>query len=586
MHANCALWSSEVYEVDGQLLHVNKARARGNQLLCTWCGAPGATMGCCQKECKRNFHFVCGGDAGCVCVETSKPIHGGGASHGDSTTSQVFCAEHAPRPWEPEPERSEIDPERSTAAPAQGGGTSARVARMVVRDRQQLDEPSAAAVSLVVKDEPTDDPTPWPSTDAPPPPPLPPPLPPPGVTENVYTEPDAMEADDVHGDVAMDSETQPAESRATSGAKMTAAMAIDGAPGASDDTCPKTTLAVAPATLAVAPATTAMTASVTNGKAMGTLLATKTNVGNGGAMESGSIPTNDDAGVTVDETDVAAPIVSAAVHDDGTAGREGWGHRIAVGQEASFTTTTTVAEMAIDTDERPLSVPYGVYGIAPDAPRPPAKERADYIDTTTALYATAAEPSGEATDETGSRKRPRAAAEEDDGDGAEGRRPSGDASTIGGSSCGGDAGGVGGPADADAQLLQPPPEFMRLGHTRGTKEPNQDQLSEEFQAQYVKAEMTGSETPTAFFPDADVQSTGSGDGGGGTHKSLHKSAKSGKAGTATRHANRHHNQRVFEVTTTWCWLTLALLRACATRLIIRRVPASSLSPPLLCLPTA
>ena len=88
VHCNCALWSSEVYEVDGQIVNAFKARSRGSHLNCSHCGAPGATMGCCHHNCKRNYHFTCGGEAGAVCVELIKRSGNGAA--------QVFCPEHAP----------------------------------------------------------------------------------------------------------------------------------------------------------------------------------------------------------------------------------------------------------------------------------------------------------------------------------------------------------------------------------------------------------------------------------------------------------------------------------------------------------
>ena len=46
VHANCALWSSEVYEeVDGSLQNVSQALSRGSKLTCTVCNKRGATIG-------------------------------------------------------------------------------------------------------------------------------------------------------------------------------------------------------------------------------------------------------------------------------------------------------------------------------------------------------------------------------------------------------------------------------------------------------------------------------------------------------------------------------------------------------------
>ena len=59
IHANCAMWSAEVYEnkMDNsyQLLNVHAAISRGNVCTCTFCGKNGATVGCV-----RNTAEFCG----------------------------------------------------------------------------------------------------------------------------------------------------------------------------------------------------------------------------------------------------------------------------------------------------------------------------------------------------------------------------------------------------------------------------------------------------------------------------------------------------------------------------------------------
>ena len=64
VHANCALWSSEVYEeVDGSLQNVSQALSRGSKLTCTVCNKRGATIGeffssnCADKIDCRSFIF-------------------------------------------------------------------------------------------------------------------------------------------------------------------------------------------------------------------------------------------------------------------------------------------------------------------------------------------------------------------------------------------------------------------------------------------------------------------------------------------------------------------------------------------------
>lgn len=81
VHANCALWSSEVWEsAQDSLIHsVEKARSRGAHLKCFGCGFNGATIGCNKANCPYNFHLPCAK----VCRAVFAPNH------------QVFCANHA-----------------------------------------------------------------------------------------------------------------------------------------------------------------------------------------------------------------------------------------------------------------------------------------------------------------------------------------------------------------------------------------------------------------------------------------------------------------------------------------------------------
>ncbi len=60
VHANCALWASEVYEDEFSLINVGTALNRGLKLYCTVCKRRGAAIGCCHEYCKENYHFECG----------------------------------------------------------------------------------------------------------------------------------------------------------------------------------------------------------------------------------------------------------------------------------------------------------------------------------------------------------------------------------------------------------------------------------------------------------------------------------------------------------------------------------------------
>lgn len=60
VHANCALWSSEVYEeIDGSLQNIHSALSRGRSIRCACCKQKGASVGCCFKGCYETYHFNC-----------------------------------------------------------------------------------------------------------------------------------------------------------------------------------------------------------------------------------------------------------------------------------------------------------------------------------------------------------------------------------------------------------------------------------------------------------------------------------------------------------------------------------------------
>ncbi|XP_026999674.2 histone-lysine N-methyltransferase 2B isoform X1 [Tachysurus fulvidraco] len=65
-HVNCCIWSAEVQEVKGALLHVHSAVARGRFMRCERCSHAGATVGCCLSSCQSNYHFMCARASHCV----------------------------------------------------------------------------------------------------------------------------------------------------------------------------------------------------------------------------------------------------------------------------------------------------------------------------------------------------------------------------------------------------------------------------------------------------------------------------------------------------------------------------------------
>ncbi|CAH1713183.1 unnamed protein product [Aphis gossypii] len=66
-HANCALWSSEVFEeIDGSLQNVQLALSRSKLVRCVVCNEKGASVGCCYRNCVKTYHFQCARKVFCV----------------------------------------------------------------------------------------------------------------------------------------------------------------------------------------------------------------------------------------------------------------------------------------------------------------------------------------------------------------------------------------------------------------------------------------------------------------------------------------------------------------------------------------
>lgn len=80
IHANCALWSAEVFEeIDGSLQNVHSAISRGKMIKCAECEVKGASVGCCAKNCSETYHYACARKAGCAFMDDKRvfcPPHG------------------------------------------------------------------------------------------------------------------------------------------------------------------------------------------------------------------------------------------------------------------------------------------------------------------------------------------------------------------------------------------------------------------------------------------------------------------------------------------------------------------------------
>ncbi|KAM6178189.1 PHD finger protein 11 [Rhynchocyon petersi] len=93
-HENCLLYSSALVECEdnGSFNHdrnfdvesVKKEIQRGKKLKCTVCKERGATVGCDEKRCTKNYHFFC-----------AQSDHAVPLSNHTEGTYKVFCKEHA-----------------------------------------------------------------------------------------------------------------------------------------------------------------------------------------------------------------------------------------------------------------------------------------------------------------------------------------------------------------------------------------------------------------------------------------------------------------------------------------------------------
>lgn len=88
-HEKCAMFSEDVYEVDGLVDNVDRVLCRTANTRCAFgeCGETKPTIRCAHLECPHRYHFVCALSADCVCVEdgyrTYCPEHKSDAPHID-----------------------------------------------------------------------------------------------------------------------------------------------------------------------------------------------------------------------------------------------------------------------------------------------------------------------------------------------------------------------------------------------------------------------------------------------------------------------------------------------------------------------
>lgn len=87
VHANCALWSSEVWEDRDGYLHcvVPGALSRASRTKCGYCGEKGASVGCCHSNsCPNSYHWPCA-------LELAKL---GDSIFLDTAEMALYCTDH------------------------------------------------------------------------------------------------------------------------------------------------------------------------------------------------------------------------------------------------------------------------------------------------------------------------------------------------------------------------------------------------------------------------------------------------------------------------------------------------------------
>lgn len=71
VHEKCAIFSEDVYEVNGEMDNVNRVLCRTAETRCSWeaCNRVKATVKCAHSDCDRRYHYKCALSSGCVCIE-------------------------------------------------------------------------------------------------------------------------------------------------------------------------------------------------------------------------------------------------------------------------------------------------------------------------------------------------------------------------------------------------------------------------------------------------------------------------------------------------------------------------------------
>ncbi|XP_069087309.1 transcription factor 20 isoform X2 [Pleurodeles waltl] len=69
VHEGCALWASGVYYVCGRLYGLQEAMEIAQEMKCSHCQEPGASLGCYNRGCSSQYHHLCAMESDCLLNE-------------------------------------------------------------------------------------------------------------------------------------------------------------------------------------------------------------------------------------------------------------------------------------------------------------------------------------------------------------------------------------------------------------------------------------------------------------------------------------------------------------------------------------
>ncbi|XP_078134847.1 uncharacterized protein LOC144535927 isoform X2 [Sander vitreus] len=69
LHEDCVIWSAGVFLVKGKVYGLEEAVKVAQEMMCSACSDPGATLGCFFKGCPNKYHYRCALESDCVLIE-------------------------------------------------------------------------------------------------------------------------------------------------------------------------------------------------------------------------------------------------------------------------------------------------------------------------------------------------------------------------------------------------------------------------------------------------------------------------------------------------------------------------------------